>query len=460
MSEIGNRRPREQTRSDRLATGRVRYFNIWIGVGSIEPEGAADHDVRASSSVLEGFPEEAPYLAAGEEVEYLAEPMDPAPDGRPRSKATLVRPKSGRLVGTVSKEGIQDGVGVIEVEGDPRYFVRYSEILSRGLRAAEPGDRVSFLPDGERGLDQGRLPLARAVKFSDPRPPLLRFGEFPRKMEDWVKPLARLAEPEDWDFHHELQGAGGFKPILRYYLEYTFARLKEEHARGRDTILEAEYEGTKVAMFNTGLVTAEREPIIALFDENLKPKSPYQWWWRGFYPASHRRISCGGQPPDQADYLSDIQDFTVRPRDIRELRVDLDRILDNNLDRFPEHLRSNGRMARLMLLRDLEELPNRVRHNYKVAAPYLHQGAAQLLLPLDLGGERGKQDLALVVQRGSSGGLRACTVLGVDSAYRKARLIARPDPEWLGRAWQEPRREMPTGPAEEMQEPARQVLLR
>lgn len=27
------------------------------------------------------------------------------------------------------------------------------------------------------------------------------------------------------------------------------------------------------------------------------------------------------------------------------------------------------------------------------------------------------------------------TVLGVDAAYRQARLIARPDPEWLGQAW-------------------------
>lgn len=227
-------------------------------------------------------------------------------------------------------------------------------------------------------------------------------------------------------------------PVLRHFVERTFARVLEEREGGRRTIIEAEQDGKKVALFNTGLVTAEQEPIVAVFDENRKSGASSPWWWRGFYAASDRRISSIGDLPEPADYLSDIDGLFIRPSDIEEMRVDFEHIVRDHLDRFAEHVRASSRTARLVLQGDLENLPDRVRRNYKAAVLQLYRGAVQILLPLDLGGERGKQDLALVVERTSSG-FRANTVLGVDLAYRQSRLIARPDSEWLGQAWLEHR---------------------
>jgi hypothetical protein len=79
----------------------------------------------------------------------------------------------------------------------------------------------------------------------------------------------------------------------------------------------------------------------------------------------------------------------------------------------------------------------RVEQNYKTAIPQFHWGSRdekepgklQLLLPLCLE-DVGRADLALSIDK-MHGVYRATTVLTLDMAYNNARLIARPDKEWL-----------------------------
>jgi hypothetical protein len=61
--------------------------------------------------------------------------------------------------------------------------------------------------------------------------------------------------------------------------------------------------------------------------------------------------------------------------------------------------------------------------------PKLGEAGAQFLLPLDLTGEPGA-DLTLVVSAVGKY-YRGHTVLTLDMAYTNARLVARPDSEWL-----------------------------
>lgn len=71
----------------------------------------------------------------------------------------------------------------------------------------------------------------------------------------------------------------------------------------------------------------------------------------------------------------------------------------------------------------------RVYRNYKTAIPQFHRGEIQLLLPLCL--ERpDRADLALVVSRVGDC-YRGDTVLTLQMAYNNARLLTRPDREWL-----------------------------
>jgi hypothetical protein len=77
----------------------------------------------------------------------------------------------------------------------------------------------------------------------------------------------------------------------------------------------------------------------------------------------------------------------------------------------------------------------RVEQNYKTAVPQFYwlpndeAGRLQLLLPLALE-DIARADLALSVDRVGDV-YRAATVLTLDMACNNARLIARPDREWL-----------------------------
>ncbi|RKG82006.1 DUF3825 domain-containing protein [Corallococcus sp. CA049B] len=77
----------------------------------------------------------------------------------------------------------------------------------------------------------------------------------------------------------------------------------------------------------------------------------------------------------------------------------------------------------------VENAKERVARNYKAAVPQYHKGRVQLLLPLCMTAP-GKADLAIVVER-LDGFYRAATCLTFDMAYSNARLLARPDQDWL-----------------------------
>jgi hypothetical protein len=74
----------------------------------------------------------------------------------------------------------------------------------------------------------------------------------------------------------------------------------------------------------------------------------------------------------------------------------------------------------------------RVSWNFKTAVPQYYPPAKklQLLLPLCLV-QDDMVDLALAVERTVSGNYLAYTVLPLDWAYKNARLICRPDSDWL-----------------------------
>jgi hypothetical protein len=68
--------------------------------------------------------------------------------------------------------------------------------------------------------------------------------------------------------------------------------------------------------------------------------------------------------------------------------------------------------------------------SYRIAVPQFHRGRIQLLLPLYLR-SADRPDLALTLEKHGEW-YRAATVLYPDWAYRQARLLTRPNSEWLG----------------------------
>ena len=418
-----------------MRTGTTTFWHLFRNYGFVRPDDPDEPVVWASNSVLEGFDEGFRYLAKDERVSYETVPGQPAKDGSPRQEAVCVRPAHERARGVISEYSFLHGFGFIEGNDGKRYFLHHSDILGEGYKDADPGDEVFFVP-ADSGDRPSQGPRAAAVKLGDPRPALHRFAQFPYELDQWLEPLAAKAAPEKWEYQHELAGRGGAYPILRHYLELTFDRLLEEHQMGRPTILNgAAPDGRRYAVFNTGLVDELQKPIYALFDEHRQSEDPREWWWRGFFSEDDGPMRPVTDLPAPANYLEDPAALVITPQEIRSMRVDSRHILSDHLDRFPQHLHADPRTARKLFEGDLHELADRVRRNYKAAVPQYYRSNIQLLLPLDLGGAPGRQDLALVVERTEAGTHRASTVLGNDLAYRQSRVIARPDPEWLGRAW-------------------------
>ena len=73
----------------------------------------------------------------------------------------------------------------------------------------------------------------------------------------------------------------------------------------------------------------------------------------------------------------------------------------------------------------------RLRRNYKIAVPqyFITSGTIQLLIPLCLAAQD-TADLAIVVEDYGTM-YRASTCLTLDQAMNNARLLARPDRDWL-----------------------------
>ncbi|HEY9810855.1 MAG TPA: DUF3825 domain-containing protein [Halomicronema sp.] len=232
-----------------------------------------------------------------------------------------------------------------------------------------------------------------------------------------------LAQKEKWDYQHTPTSQK--KPILRSYLNYTFRRLHEQ-----DKIIFIEER----AFFNTGLVTENHEEIFAVFEKNRIPEKQ-EFCFKKFYKESHRLLRLCHPLPERASYFNDPTNLIYDIR-LGEPRIDYDHIINKNRDRIPEPYKSkdNDELYGYLELA-VRRAIKRVKQNYKVAVPQYFwdrnasSGLLQLLLPLCLT-PQSRADLALVINR-EGNVYTGETVLTIDDAYNNARLLAKPDTEWL-----------------------------
>jgi hypothetical protein len=251
---------------------------------------------------------------------------------------------------------------------------------------------------------------------------------------DWVGDLAEVVLPETWD-----DEGNGRNSILFNYFKYYLRRVQEEGIWVETTSA----TGLKVSAFDTGLLSRHFEPVYAVFEANRAVDrqpwvhkgwaSPSSSWLRDFEPDSLRR----------AVFFSDPAEVVYDPR--LKIVPNIEHIVDDNVDRYPETLRSNDYLRRGMLDNAIRVAAAKARSNWRLAAPQFYwppgeaNGRVQLLLPLSLT-DPNQVDLALVVDRfpsykddpkSDAACYRAYTVLPLDWAYRNARLITRPEAYWL-----------------------------
>ena len=235
------------------------------------------------------------------------------------------------------------------------------------------------------------------------------WGDYNKRMEE----LAEIALPEQWSFS-DRDDYG----ILKNYLKYTFWKLKHENKV---------VENEEYCLFNTGLFTTYYEPIYAYGESNINDEPG--WRFKGFYTEYDLGSLGIAEYPERADYFSDpsllVFDWHCK------INVKYKHSLedDENRNRLPDSV-INSDTPLEILKGVIDTAIKRVIANYKLAVPHYYKNQIQLMIPLYFG-KSDNPDLALVLSKMPKGYYQAHTCLTMDMAYLDARLITRPESNWL-----------------------------
>ena len=224
-----------------------------------------------------------------------------------------------------------------------------------------------------------------------------------------------LLSNEKWSFGDKTDNS-----ILKNYLAYTFIKLYNENKV---------VDKQNYFVFNTGLFTEYYEPIYAYGPQNAIPNQ--QPWYLERFCTGYDLGTLGvSERPLRANYFEDPSLLVFDAK--CPINVQYKHILedDENVKRFPSCLQGS-KMLCTLLNGAVDMMTKKVMANYKVAVPQYFDNKIQLLLPLCLENPD-KADVALVVTKNTEGSFyQGHTCLTMEMAYNNARLIAKPDSNWL-----------------------------
>lgn len=274
-----------------------------------------------------------------------------------------------------------------------------------------------------------------------------------------LREVADKALDEQWD------DGDGTHDVLKSYLKYTFQRLALQNKVFID-------DDAKFAAINSGLVNQTYDEIFICFEPN--DRSVPAWKYAGVCTAGERGqgkrlVDLCIALPERTTYFENVNDLIFDSE--RELYVDSRHIIVDNIDRFPfDYLRRqfydrpqlvamlDAIVAKDQRTRDdFDELRDavdgdaivalrmksmldaaidlaikRTKWNYRTAVPsyFPTSNEMSLLLPLCLE-QIDIPDAALVVSIAESGNYQGETILTMKQAYLDARLLCRPENDWL-----------------------------
>lgn len=243
---------------------------------------------------------------------------------------------------------------------------------------------------------------------------LLRFAYTgtKEKFNDKLNALASKAETENWSITSP-------NSILYSYIVHTFDRLVDENK-----ILFSEDE--KYASFNTGLLTELGEDILGLFAKNTYTNNKAPWILIGFFSESDRKfIENFNKIPKLANYFDNPALMYFNPE--LPIIVSTNHIMNENSVRFPSNLTSDIKLFLTLFKGSVDIMKKKISRNYRLVVPQFYQKKLTYLLPLDINGYK----CALAAELLPNGQYRANTVLTLEMAYNNARLLMKPETDWL-----------------------------
>ena len=220
----------------------------------------------------------------------------------------------------------------------------------------------------------------------------------------YTEQLSQIADKENWS-NNTYPNNG----ILANYIVKTYHKLTSE----KKIIIGQDY-----ALFNTGLFNKYYDPIYV-------HQTGTEISFLTGYELSNIGIT---DRPERANYFEKPELLLFDwhyPIDVYYKHILDD---EKNKNRLPqEFLNSDNKIN--IINGALDTMKKRVSANYKLAIPQYYEGKIQLLLPLCLMSDN-KPDVAIAVTK-KNNCYQGHTCLTLDMAYNNARLIAKPESNWL-----------------------------
>lgn len=409
--------------------GKIKFYNAQELWGKVGIEGKAKDIFFRSNNVK---PE---LLSLLDSDKYKEEPISFEIIDQPRRKGEVEAIDINidfeiRRVGYIAVFDQERGIGKIEdFQSKDRIFFHFSGIkkaYANKYERVEVGEPVLFSLDSN---DKG-LCCVEIVKIDD-RNHFESFANFPN-LKQSLQDLKAMSEAETWDYIKK--PTRGF-PVLYSYMNQSSLRLQRQDkiVRGKSSKDQTEY-----CYFNTGLVTPQQDEIFAFFIKNPKFVKLNSWGvqnpeWNFIEfntdQSVYRRYFT--ELPEIATYFSEAEVadlyFDIRVPIIpdkehllkRKLRIESERIKSLDDEGFLEEIKDAIDLAK-----------KRIKRNYKTAIPHFYDNRIQFLIPLCFRSNKAEAVAALVVNKNENI-YEAHTILSLDQAYNNARLLAKPDREWL-----------------------------
>lgn len=330
------------------------------------------------------------------------------------------------------KTGIEYPISIKYMKTPQVHFINFED---------REGDPVIFTPSEAYAAD---------LEIIDNRRYILRFADFSTKVNDGSSHVLflpsykgysyalrilkdKFCSDESWDY---IQKKTEDIPILTSYIDQTFKRIIEE---GKLVVGQSS-DGKEYAYFNTGLADMFQSEVFAYFEKNYKYKestswgvSTPKWYFLEFNTeeSRYRKYFDGRTTPEIASYFKPGTRLVLDPEDLKTAKPNWDHLYERKNRIAVENIKAMSEVDFRDAINDSIDLAyRRIKRNYKTAIPQFYSHEIQFLVPLYSRKDR-VNALAAMVIRQNERIYEISTLLTLDQAYNNARLLAKPDREWL-----------------------------
>lgn len=232
-----------------------------------------------------------------------------------------------------------------------------------------------------------------------------------------LQKLSELAESEVWSFEDEPN------VILSKYIAGTFKQCYKQDKFFYTS--DKEY-----CCFNTGLLTSNGNDIVCVFMKN-KRTDAQPWTLRYFADKAERRfMDLFNDVPPIATYTENFEEFYFNPN--YEIVISADHILDDNWERIRNVVPLSKSIVKSLMFGVIEETKRKIKRNLRLAVPQFYNNEIMYLLPIRIPiDDEEYVTMALAVELTQQNQYRANTIFTKEMAYEKARLLMKPESNWL-----------------------------